>query len=258
MKLRIATWNLERPQSTKPEKMAALSERMQAIDSDIWILTEAHQTASPALGYTSVCTSTIKDPLTHSEGECRTAIWTRLPINQIVETHDPETAVCIEIETTFGPMLVYGTVIPYHAAGTKYSYRSGEEDVTGKKAWQLHYESIARHSADWKRIRSEHPNHHFCCGGDFNQNRDGRRWYGTKQGRQLLGDALQENGLACATEEDFRGTGKLTSRANIAHICLNQERTRKLTEVGAWEAGLLPNAKRLSDHNGVWVDIERL
>ncbi|MGJ8653062.1 MAG: hypothetical protein ACSHX8_07295 [Opitutaceae bacterium] len=61
-------------------------------------------------------------------------------------------------------------MIPYHAAGTKYPYRSSREDITGKKAWQLHYESIELHKADWDRLRALHPDHEFCCGGDLNQN----------------------------------------------------------------------------------------
>ena len=255
MTLRIATWNLERPRADQSGKISALESQMQEVDADIWILTETNEAVRPGNDYACVGTSTIRNPLTHTLGENRVSIWSRLPINSIVETHDPETAACADIKTPFGSLLVYGTIIPYHAAGTTYSYRSQGVDVTNQKAWQLHYESIRHHKKDWKRIRDDYPNHHFCCGGDFNQNRDGRRWYGTKYGRELLGDALTHNSLYCLTEEDFRKSGKLESRANVDHLCLNQELTDRVVGVGAWEAGLLPNGRRLSDHNGVSVEL---
>jgi hypothetical protein len=215
MKLRISTWNLERPRTQKTDKINALKQTMQLINADIWILTEAHEAASPGSDYACVATTTINKPLTHTPGENRTTIWSRLPITEKVATHDPETAVCANIETPFGPTLVYGTVLPYHGAGTYYPYRSNGMDIEGKKAWQLHYESITLHEADWRRLMDLHPSHHFCCGGDLNQNRDGRRWYGTNHGRQLLTESLDKCGLTCVTEEDFVARGDLAKKSNI-------------------------------------------
>lgn len=255
MKLRIATWNLERPRTGKTDKIDALISKMQVIDADIWILTEAHEAVSPGDGYSCVATTTIQDPLTHTPGENRSTILSRLPINSVVETHDLETAVCADIETPFGPLLVYGTIVPYHAAGTKYPYRHNGIDVTEKKAWQLHYESIEQHEADWRRIRALYPDHHFCCGGDLNQNRDGRRWYGTKQGRQLLSNSLKECDLTCVTEEDFVSSADLAERSNIDHLCLSRNLTSKIQKIGVWDIEEYAPKKRLSDHNGVWVDL---
>jgi hypothetical protein len=255
MKLRIATWNIERPQTGQTEKIDALVARMQAIDADIWILTEAHAGVSPGSDYSCVATTTINNPLTHTPGENRTSIWSRLPINAPIETHDPETAVCADIETPFGPILIYGTVIPYHAAGTKYPYRSSREDITGKKAWQLHYESIALHKADCSRLQALYPNHHFCLGGDLNQNRDGRRWYGTIKGRELLTTTLETCKLTCVTEEDFVARGDLKERSNIDHLCLSEGLSSKVKGVGVWDVEYYAPKKRLSDHNGVWVDL---
>ncbi len=36
-----------------------------------------------------------------------------MPLLQRIPTHDEDTAVCVEIETPLGKMLVYGTIIPY-------------------------------------------------------------------------------------------------------------------------------------------------
>ena len=255
MKLRIAIWNIERPRTGQTEKIAALEVRMQQVHADIWILTEAHEGVSPGSDYDCVATTPINKPRTHTPGENRTTIWSRLPIKEVVDTHDPETAVCANIETPFGPTLVYGTVIPYSGAGTKYPYWSNGMDINGKKTWQLNYESILRHQADWKRLIDQHPTHHFCCGGDFNQNRDGRQWTGTPRGRQLLTEALNHCDLTCVTEDDFVARGDLARLSNIDHLCLSRDLTSALGTVGAWDIEYYAPKKRLSDHNGVWVDL---
>lgn len=256
MKLRIATWNIERPRTGRSEKINALVERMKSVEADIWILTESHEDVSPGSEFKCVATTRIDNPLTHSPGENRTSIWSRLPITEGVATFDKETAVCVNINTPLGPMLVYGTVIPYHAAGTKYPYRSRGFDIDGKKAWHLHYESIAEHEADLLRLQSLYPDHHFCFGGDLNQNRDGRRWYGTNKGRELLTKALDTCKLTCVTEEDFVAHGDLVERSNIDHLCLSQDLTERVTTAGVWDIEEYAPKKLLSDHNGVWIDLK--
>jgi len=254
MKLRIATWNLERPRSDQAEKLAMLEAKMESIHADIWILTETHAGAKPGQGFSCVATKTIHNGRAHTAGEKRVTIWSRLSILSEIPTHDQETAVCSQISTPAGNILVYGTIIPYGGAATKYPYRSAEADQSGKSTWQLHSESILRHEADWKRIISEHQ--HLCCcvGGDFNQNRDGSRWYGNNRVRQQLTDSLRACGLSCVTEEDFRASGKLYSRANIDHLCVSEPFSDAVLAVGAWEACEI-NGKRLTDHNGVWIDL---
>ena len=252
MKLRIATWNLERPRTHKTDKINALKQKMQMINADIWILTESHEAMSPNENYQGAHTEHIESR--HTDGERRSSIWSRFPINQIIETHDPETAVCVDLQTPEGPVIVYATVIPYDGAGTGYPYRSGMEFVEGLKTMELHRASIERHRTDWQRIRAEHPDHEFIVAGDFNQHRDGVGSYGAR-GREPLSNALSASMLSCVTEQDFKALGKLTTRRNLDHICLSQRLVSKVTEVDAWEAGTLPNGKRHSDHNGVWVDL---
>lgn len=254
MKIRIATWNLDRPRTKQAEKMNALKQQMQVIDADIWILTETHQAMSPDENYQGAHTDPIKNYKRHTDGERRSSIWSRFPINQNIETHDPETAVCVELQTPKGSVIVYATVIPYHAAGTSLPYRSGMKFVEGLKTMELHGASIERHRKDWQRIRTEHADHAFIVGGDFNQHRDGAGAYGAR-GREPLTQALNESSLSCVTEQDFKAIGILTTRRNIDHICLSQQLTSKTIEVSAWEAGESSNGKQLSDHNGVWVDL---
>ncbi|MBI2479796.1 MAG: endonuclease/exonuclease/phosphatase family protein [Planctomycetia bacterium] len=256
--MRIATWNLNRPKMSEPGRSATLQERIRQLEADVWILTETNENVSPGNGFQRAVSSTISGY--HDAGESRTTIWSRFPVLQQIGTHDPDTAVCIEVDSPVGPLLVYGTVIPYHDAGTRATYRSAGRDQVGMPAWQLHHESIPSHEADWRRIREKFPTHHICVGGDFNQSRDGhlwngRLWYGTEEGRKLLSDSLNRVGLVCKTEEDFVESGKLTTRSTVEHICLNEALAQKVKDVDAWEAGEFGN-KKLSDHNGLHIDIE--
>jgi hypothetical protein len=102
--------------------------------------------------------------------------------------------------------------------------------------------------------------------GDYNQNRDGGRWYGTKWGRSLLTLALSESALECVTEEDFIADGKLPddgqrgedgkrlSKRSIDHISLSHNWVEKVVKVGAW-SGTKESGFHLSDHSGVYVDL---
>lgn len=258
--MKIATWNLERP-NRAGARVASLMKQIESVGADIWILTETDDRIDLQLqGYTSA--NTIPIELGHQPTEHRTTIWSRHPILQKIPTHDPETAVCVEIEVTDLKLIVYGTIIPYHAAGAPHLYRSSGSNRNGLKAWELHYESIELHHRDLTEIQRIHPNGLLCFGGDLNQSRDGRHWwnmkrewYGTKLGRNALTVCLDGINLKCLTDEDFFKSGKLKTMSTVDHICLDQRLALRVVEVGAFEAPKL-SGKPTSDHNGVWVKLD--
>lgn len=238
---RIATWNLERPKSRATQRRARQIELIKSTKADLWILTESNQNIS-LNGYHSISTNPAQGY--HTEGECFAMLLSRWPILRTIPTHDPVFAVCAELDSPFGPMIAYGTIITY----------ANDRGRSRKSArWVEHRKSIERHDADWRRLRAEFPNHSFCIGGDFNQNRDGTVWYGDAQSVVALGSALEASGVQCVTQEDFRASGKLQTRASIDHICLSDELADRKTAVGAWEGTV--EGTRLSDHNGVFVDL---
>lgn len=254
MALRIATWNLDRPKTAEGAKFAALRARMLEIDADLWLLTESHELTAPSEAFFGAHAKHIENYKRHTEGERRASVWSKFPIVNQVETHDAETAVCVEIQAPIGRMLVYSTVIPYHAAGTSLVYRSGGEFLQGLNTYELHLQSIERHRSDWVRLRHAYPEHYFVVAGDFNQHRDGVGHYG-KQGVGPLDEALKGVQLTCVTGQDFKELGELKTRRNVDHICLDVELSEKVHVVHAWEAGLIEGKKPLSDHNGVWLDL---
>jgi len=75
MTLRIATWNLERPQTAQTEKIDALETQMRQVDADIWILTESNRHVTPVPGYYSQHSGPPDRP--SKEGEVWCSIWAR-------------------------------------------------------------------------------------------------------------------------------------------------------------------------------------
>jgi len=253
--MKIATWNLERPKASQREKLDGLRARMLAVEADIWILTETNSCVSPGPDYRCVASTPISGPERYWPGENRTTIWSRFPIEKAIETHDHETAVCAEIKHGDSLILVYGTIIPYHAAGTKYPYRFEGKVVSGRKGWELHYESIGNHAADWWRLRKKFQNHSMCVAGDLNQNRDGRRWYGTKAGREELGLALSGADMTCVTESEIQSKAGEVLNPVIDHICLDRKLAERVSSVQGWAPGRTAAGRRLSDHIGLCVDL---
>lgn len=143
-------------------------------------------------------------------------------------------------------MILYGTVIPY----ANYKGTSGTA-----KRWEAHRLSIQQHHEDWLRIQKQFPNHLMCIAGDFNQSRDESGWYEDRQAVEMLSAALQDLSLICVTEENFRHTKGL-SRSTIDHICVSKS-LEPLVTVSVWE-GRTPDNENMSDHNGVFVDIQQV
>jgi endonuclease/exonuclease/phosphatase family metal-dependent hydrolase len=231
MKLKIATWNVERPTIKgwkRPQRNPIINDQIRQIDADIWILTETHQVISPGQGYMSISTEKANF---HNEGESRATIWSRCPIKRQLPTFDPQVAVCAEIETPAGNLVVYGSIITW-------AHNKGPDGQS--KLWEEHYKSILAHGEDWARLSQTAPA--FCAAGDFNETLNDSRWYGTATGREMLQRELERNNLECLTA-DYR----------IDHICLTKGWAQQV-KVNMWPAPLL-EGKPVSDHPGYYVDI---
>lgn len=248
--LRAATWNLERPRLGSHRKLPGLRAQIDAIGADVWILTETNDQAVDLSATHPYHASTIPVPGLHSPGERWTTIWSRFPLAAL-ETYDPHIAACGLVDTPLGEMVIYGTVLPYHA----------DRVATGEaKSWSEFHRVTPMQAQDWRRLRGAHPDARFCVAGDLNQSLDGRRWsgrewYGTKATRRVLLDALAAAELACVTGHDLVGAGHLTTRSRIDHLCFDAVSIEGGVQVGAWEAGR-GDGVRLSDHNGVFVDLQ--
>lgn len=242
--LRIATWNIDRPTQTGWKKNPIIVEKLREIDADIWVLTETNaaivpesKRPDPLCGYVGLA-SLPESP--SRPGQNRSTVWSRLGITRAIKTFDSDTAVCAEVETRIGPMLVYGTIITYWA----------DRGKNNSNNWVEHQKEIGNHSADWMRIKKAFPNHIMCVAGDFNQNRDRTQWFldptGNQESVDQLTEELEMNSLICVTEQDMRKE-KGISRANIDHICVSKHIAERMKSYNCWQ---IENFT----HNGVSVE----
>lgn len=243
---RVATWNLQRCAATKRRQADAQAQRMADVDADIWVLTETYVDRSPGADFAGVHSP--PHPTRRSTADERfTSIWSRWPI---VEVGDPASrrrgTIAATVTTPFGPLIVYGTVIPY-------AHERHHDDGRPATSWEVHLAEIGRQEAEWNMLRTRHPDVPLIVAGDMNQARSGRpRAYGTTNTRAALTGAMQSAGLRCLTEGDFVAAGVL-QRSSVEHILVSNH----LSGMGpalVWDRSDTGDRK-LSDHPTVAVDL---
>lgn len=221
--MRIATWNVERLKHRRDlDEIRSLCSMAAA---DILVLTETDDRLKPDYKHCFQTTSLkgIIVPTQYADAENRVSIYTNYECVQIHSTYDEATAVCVELATESGNLLVYGTII-----GIK-----GNRDPKYKG-------DLSRQLADIERFRSA--GHMVCMAGDFNCSfSDG--YYFTKAGRSTMLEAFDENNIEILTA----GLPE-----TIDHIAVSSDFiVGKNIRLWEWNED-----KRLSDHKGVAVEIE--
>jgi endonuclease/exonuclease/phosphatase family metal-dependent hydrolase len=244
--VRIATWNLERPSLRSWKRLPRQRARMAEVDADIWVLTETRASIAPDEGHVGLHAP--PHLLRRSDEDERwVSIWSRWPVRPTDMPPDPRGAVSAIVDAPDGPLVVYGTVLPW---------ANDKGDDGDASMWQLHYEQIERQGQEWVNLRQRHPDLPLVVAGDFNQDRDGSGWYGTHHGRQLLSEALEAAGLTCATAEDVVAAGKLHESHLIDHIAICSHWADSTDiQLSCWEHVDVDGA-RLSDHPTVAIDID--
>ena len=234
--MKISTWNLDHA-SNSSRPIDDQLKKIRDINADIWVLTETCKKIDlHKYGYECVT------PLGKNKyGKYWSTIWAKAdwPIKQRIDCYDNTTAVCAQIASPEGELLiVYGTII---------TWKNDPGEVKNQKspAWAEHDKSIADHGEDWRSIQDDvqHRGIPFVVMGDFNQTRDGAsQGYRSPNGIQLLNSQLDRNQLMCLTEDDFGAQGKLTPdpenkglyRHNVDHICVSSSKF-VVEHVGVWD-----------------------
>jgi hypothetical protein len=189
-------------------------------NADILVLTEADSRLS--LNFKS-CFSTIQpnDEISYKPSETRVTINTNYELVRQYDTFDEHIAVCVELITEIGNMIVYGTVIGIH--GNR--HKNFLPDL-------LHQVEDIERLAKGKNL---------CVIGDFNLSFADNYYY-TKNGRAGLEEVFERNEIALLTR---------AQPECIDHIAVSSEIIAGLTaHVSEWNMG-----KELSDHKGILVEL---
>jgi exonuclease III len=213
--MRIATWNLQRLDKRKNEQIL---DKLADINADILVLTETNSIIQLD-NYNCISTDLLPnnfDNIKYADGENRVSILTKFNAITRHQTFDNYTSVCTDIETPFGLLTVYGTIIGVFANRQP----RFDNDLNGQLA---DFETLV-------------PGRQFCIAGDFNVTFSGRAWPSHKA-RQALNDSFHKLRLTNTT-------------ANIAdtvdHIVLSNDfLDNKHLEIETWNTD-----KKLSDHVG--------
>lgn len=246
--MRIATWNLEYARGA--EKNRRRLELLAEADADVWVLTETHDQLDLAAAWGSSWSAVTSTPRPDRTAERWVAIWCRLPIRHAVPTTDPCRTAAALLETPSGPLLVYGTVLPWHSdRGPDGSLRN----------WTEHHRVIPEQGHEWARLRDAFPDAPLCVAGDLNTTVDAPG-YGTRHGRTLLASALDAADLVCPTAGPAP-TAHLAppyhvERAFIDHVCVTRALAAGASIVAAWEG--TQRGVRLSDHSAVVLEVPAL
>ena len=222
--MKIATWNVERPNDSSKDRNAKIIETLKEVDADILVLTETNSIIQPGPAYCSFATDSLplSEGCIYSRGENRTTIWSKYPITKQIATHDRLTSLCVSVQTPLGFMSVYGTIIGI------YGNREKSFDADLKKQIE-----------DWKWISATG---NICIVGDFNITFADNYYY-TKEGRQKIEDCFAEIGITNLTHQIAENIDHIAISASFLKSCQCK------TEV--WNLD-----KSLSDHIGVCVVLE--
>ena len=213
--MRIATWNVGRPTNSKKQ---AIIDKLTEIDADIIILTETSSIIELD-NYNCISTELLPagfDNIDYKAGENRVSILTKFKTAKRYDTFDRYSTVCSDIETPWGILTVYGSIIGVFAN----KQPRFDNDLYGQLA-------------DFERLFI---NRQVCFAGDLNTTFSGQPWP-SKKARQMLNESFGKFELTNTTA---------TIQDTVDHIVLSTSFIKnKEIEIETWNQN-----KKLSDHVG--------
>ena len=191
-------------------------------NADILVLTETDRRVVPAYPY--VCHSPLLReirPDYYREAENRVSIYSRFPVIKEYKTYDMYTAVCVELLTDKGNLLVYGTIMGIF----------GNREASFNQDLEMQMNDIRRLSME---------GHSLCVIGDFNLSFADNYYY-TKFGRNLVQQTFRNCEIEILTQD---------VPECIDHIAVSKRFAGKRAAVVEWNKD-----KSRSDHKGIVVEI---
>lgn len=221
--MRIATWNIERLKHKK--YLDHILSECDKVAADILVLTETDERAAPEYKHcfrTSVLKG-ISTPSIYADTENRVSIFTNYECVGRFQTYDEKTAVCVELCTENGNLLVYGTIMGING-NRRDSYR---EDLVRQ------LEDISRYVKAGYSI---------CVLGDFNCSFCDN-YYFTNYGRNQMLKSFSDHDIDILTKDRLECIDHIAISNTFignAEVCVKE-----------WNYD-----KSLSDHKGISVTIQ--
>lgn len=160
-------------------------------------------------------------------------------------------SVAVTIDTPASPIIVYGTVLPWST-----------DKKLSPGTWANNYAVALRSQVnDWNKLAQEAGEVRLVVAGDLNQalSHDGKYYYGPKEGRDELVNALSDAKLKCLTgfTSDPVHHHSDGEHQSIDHICVSLDWAHSVKpDVLVWpncnEVGAKP---KISDHFGVCMEL---
>ena len=219
--MRIATWNVERFKHHRDKDI--MLQEIEKAAADILVLTETDIRLHPDFPH-YYQTQLLQEfrPDYYRDTENRVSIFSKYKCVQQHETYDRFTAICVELETEDGNLLVYGTIMGIF----------GNREASFKPDLEKQMQDIRRFSAEEKNI---------CIVGDYNLTFCDNYYY-TKDGRDSVQQTFSECGIRILTQD---------RPECIDHIAISDSFAGEAKfSVEEWNYD-----KRLSDHKGIVADM---
>lgn len=214
--MRIATWNVERLKHKR--ELENIKNICNELNANIFILTETDEQIN--LNYKNIFHTEKLSEENYKITERRVSIFTNYNCVKIYQTYDKFTSLCVELETEFGNLLVYGTII----------------GIRGKQ--DKNFNSDLLKQIENFKILSEK---NICICGDFNCS-FADNYYFTNFARDNLLQTFSDLKIELLTKN---------CAECVDHIAVSKKflQNRKFN-FSEWNLD-----KKLSDHKGIFVDL---
>ena len=214
--MKILSINLERPKINQTEKLNSIKELIFSENPDIIFLTETNLILEFGAEYFSIHYKELPsfyDNQNYKEKENRVSIFSKYPIVEAIETYDEYTAVCGKINTEFGELTLYGSIIGSF----------GGKDI--------HFENDLKN----QKNEIEKLKENLCYSGDFNISFSGFKYPSNKIVNETK-EFFEQQNLKILTEENPDCAIHIVMNQNF----LNNKKVRnKLIKID----------RKISDHN---------
>ncbi len=186
--MRIATWNVERLKHKN--KLDLIHEACDAAEADILVLTETDEQVTPGYPFCYQTTSLkgVEVPvlyrgekvfLRYADTENRVSIFTKYDCLKENVTFNSYTALCVELATEFGNLLVYGTIMGV----------LGNREASFQSDLEKQMEDIRHLISDGRNL---------CVIGDYNLSFNDN-YYHTVLGRKTVQNCFESSGISILT-----------------------------------------------------------